>query len=196
MRAFCRSLINIQNTGETITVAIPCCVVLRSASADTFKTRSSGAGHLENGCPVAHIRKRHSGATCGAPVAKGTSMKGGKQPGPDHPISVEPADQKVIVWIGGTIVADSANALVLREASLPPVFYIPRADVVMAVLTPSATSTHCPYKGDASYFSAREGAAKDVAWSYEDPYEHMSMIKGHLAFYADRVDAIETAPRG
>ncbi|MBB4402909.1 uncharacterized protein (DUF427 family) [Agrobacterium tumefaciens] len=65
----------------------------------------------------------------------------------------------------------------------------------MDELDPSDTSTHCPHKGDASYFSARSGAARDDAWSYEDPFDHMLMIKGYLAFYPDRVDAIETTAR-
>lgn len=122
-------------------------------------------------------------------------MQGGKQPGPDHPISVEPAEAEVVVRIGDTVLAKSGNALILREADLPPVFYIPRDEVAMTELSPSATRTHCPYKGNASYFSARDGGAKDIAWSYEDPFDHMLMIKGHLAFYPDRVDAIEIAPR-
>jgi uncharacterized protein (DUF427 family) len=122
-------------------------------------------------------------------------MQGGKQPGPDHPISIEPAGEKVVVRIGDTILAESDNALILREASLPPVVYIPREGVAMDELSPSATRTHCPYKGDASYFSARHGA-KDVAWSYEDPFDHMQAIRGHLAFYPDRVDAIDIVMRG
>ncbi len=119
-------------------------------------------------------------------------MEGGKRPGPDHPISVEPAGTRVTVRIGAKVVAESSEALMLREASLPPVFYIPREDVVMEALASSLTSTHCPYKGDASYFSVRDGAT-DVAWSYEDPFDHMAAIKGHLAFCPERVDAIETA---
>lgn len=122
-------------------------------------------------------------------------MQGGTRPGPDHPISVEPAKEKVVVRIGNTILAESRNALILREASLPPVFYIPRSEIAMGELSSSDTHTHCPYKGDANYFSALGGGAKDVAWSYEDPFDHMSVIKGHLAFYPNRVDAIETLPR-
>ncbi len=122
-------------------------------------------------------------------------MHGGKQPGPDHPISIEPASERVIVRVGDTILAESADALVLREADYPPVFYIPRDDVAMAELTNSATRTHCPYKGDAHYFTPREGGRADIAWSYVDPYEAMARIKGYLAFYPDRVDAIETVPR-
>jgi uncharacterized protein (DUF427 family) len=121
-------------------------------------------------------------------------MQGGREPGPDHPITIEPADELVTVRAGVTILAESANALVLREASYPPVLYIPREEVVMDALSPTATSTHCPYKGDASYFGVR-GGRQDVAWSYEDPFERMGAIRGHLAFYPDRVDAIETAPK-
>lgn len=121
-------------------------------------------------------------------------MEGGRKPSPDHPITVEPAGQKVIVRLGGTVLAESRNALILREASLPPVFYIPRDEIAMDGLVRSDTSTHCPYKGDASYFSAGDGSAKDVAWSYEDPFDHLEEIKKRLAFYPDRVDAIEAVP--
>jgi len=123
-------------------------------------------------------------------------MQGGRIPGPDHPITVAPAGERVVVKLDDAVLADSRNALVLKEASLKPVYYIPRADVAMSELSPSDTSTHCPYKGDASYFSARSGAVRDVAWSYEDPFDHMLIIKGYLAFYPDRVDAIEATPRG
>lgn len=122
-------------------------------------------------------------------------MQGGREPGPDRPITIEPADRRVIVRIGDTMLAESVNALLLREASYPPVLYIPREEVAMGELEASATSTHCPYKGDASYFSVADGGAKDVAWSYEDPFDRMAAIRGHLAFYPDRVDEIETAPR-
>jgi uncharacterized protein (DUF427 family) len=121
-------------------------------------------------------------------------MQGGKRPGPDHPITVEPARADVTVRIADTVLARSAKALVLREAGLPPVYYIPREDVAMSELEPSPTRTHCPYKGDASYFGTRDGMAKDVAWSFEDPFDHVAAIKGHLAFYPERVDAIEVEP--
>lgn len=121
-------------------------------------------------------------------------MQGGREPGPDHPITIEPSEERIIVRLGDTILAESSNALVLREASYPPVFYIPREEVVMDELVPTDTSTHCPYKGDASYFGVH-GGAKDVAWSYEDPFDRMEAIRGHLAFYPDRVEAIETAPK-
>jgi uncharacterized protein (DUF427 family) len=101
--------------------------------------------------------------------------------------------QRVIVRVGVTILAESVNALVLREASYPPVLYIPREEVAMDELVPTGTATHCPYKSDTSYFGVR-GGATDVAWPYEDLFDRMNAICGHLAFYPDRVDAIETAP--
>ena len=76
-----------------------------------------------------------------------------KTPGPDHPITVEAADIRVVVSAGSKVIADTTAALVLREASYPPVYYVPMADVDQAVLRPSATQTYCPYKGDASYYS-------------------------------------------
>jgi uncharacterized protein (DUF427 family) len=131
----------------------------------------------------------------GASNTKEYDMQGGRKPGPDHPITIAPAGERVVVKLDESVLADSRDALILKEASLNPVYYIPRADVTMDELSRSDTSTHCPYKGDASYLSARGGAARDVAWSYEDTFDHMLMIKGYLAFYPDRVDAIETTAR-
>lgn len=98
------------------------------------------------------------------------------------------------VSVGGEIVADTAHALLLEEGSLPPVFYIPRGDVHMDRLSPSATASHCPFKGDASYFDSAGGTA-DVAWSYESPLPAAADIAGHLAFYPDKAD-IQTLPFG
>ncbi len=118
-----------------------------------------------------------------------------KTPGPDHPIAIEPNPRKVRVTFAGRLVAETTRALTLREAALPPVLYIPREDAEMALLRPSPHRTHCPYKGDASYFSieAGERVSADAAWSYEAPYPAMTAIAGHLAFYPGRVDAIEEA---
>ncbi len=118
----------------------------------------------------------------------------GRQPSQEYPISVEPADAKIIVRLDGSTLAESERALILREANLPPVYYIPRDDVAIDALRASESHTHCPYKGDASYFRARDGGAQEIAWSYEDPFDLMQMIKGHLAFYPDRVEAIEVSP--
>jgi uncharacterized protein (DUF427 family) len=119
-----------------------------------------------------------------------------KVPGPDHPITITPSRDRVRVTFNGEVVADTTRALVLQEASYKPVFYIPRTDAQAALLTRTAHSTHCPYKGDASYYSIRSGSrvAENAIWSYEQPYPAMREIAGHLAFYPDRVDAIEVTP--
>ena len=116
-----------------------------------------------------------------------------KLPGPDHPIAIAPEAGRVRVIVNGETIAETTSALVLREASYPAVFYFPRRDVVMARLAPTARSTHCPYKGHASYYSirAREGVIENAAWSYEQPYPAMAPIAGRLAFYRERVDIVE-----
>ena len=113
-----------------------------------------------------------------------------KIPGPDHPISIEANLSRVVVKVGGRIVADTRNALTLREASYPVVQYIPRRDVDMAALVRSEHTTYCPYKGDASYYSIPAGGdrSKNAVWTYEFPFEEMAQIKDYVAFYADRVD--------
>ena len=116
-----------------------------------------------------------------------------KIPGPDHLIEIAPARKRVrVVWRGRSV-ADTTRALQLAEATYPPVFYIPRADADMALLSRNDHTTHCPYKGDASYFGlAADGARQDnAAWSYEAPFAAVAAIKDHLAFYPDRVDKIE-----
>jgi len=116
-----------------------------------------------------------------------------KQPGPDHPITVAPNPRRVRVTFGGEVVAETTRALALREASYPPVQYIPREDARMAALRRTDRSTHCPYKGDAAYFTIEAGGRRsdDAVWSYEAPYPAVAAIAGHVAFYPDRVDAIE-----
>ena len=116
-----------------------------------------------------------------------------KIPGPDHPITVSLNPKRVVVRLAGKVIADSTRALTLREASYPAVQYIPRADVDMAALSRTASHTYCPYKGEASYFSIPAGGARsvDAIWTYETPYESVAAIKDHLAFYPDRVDAID-----
>lgn len=116
-----------------------------------------------------------------------------KLPGPDHPITITPGRSRVRVMLNGQTVADTRRALVLQEASYRPVFYIPRDDAQMAWLTKTAHGTHCPYKGDASYYTIKAGdrVAENAVWSYETPYPAMHAIAGHLAFYPDCVDAIE-----
>jgi len=115
-----------------------------------------------------------------------------KIPGPDHPISIEANLSRVVVKVGGRIVADTRSALTLREASYPAVQYIPRRDVDMAALVRSEHTTYCPYKGDASYYSIPAGGnrSKNAVWTCETPFEEMAQIKDYVAFYADRVDEI------
>jgi uncharacterized protein (DUF427 family) len=116
-----------------------------------------------------------------------------KLPGPDHPITIAPNPKRVRVTFNGRVVADTRRALTLREASYPPVQYIPRADIDMALLARTAHATHCPYKGDASYFTLTvDGrASENAAWSYEAPYPAMAEIRECLAFYPNRVESIE-----
>jgi uncharacterized protein (DUF427 family) len=121
------------------------------------------------------------------------SAKPVRIPGPDHPITIEKTPQRVRVTVAGKTVADSRDALTLREASYPPVQYIPRKDVDFSLLERTAHSSHCPYKGDASYFSIVPGGERsaNAVWSYETPNPSVAQIKEHVAFYPNRVDAIE-----
>ncbi|HWZ66960.1 MAG TPA: DUF427 domain-containing protein [Stellaceae bacterium] len=116
-----------------------------------------------------------------------------KIPGPDHPITIERNPARIVVSVAGRIVADTREALTLREAAYPAVQYIPRKDVDMALLERTDRATYCPYKGDCSYFSIPVGGNRSInaVWSYEAPYAAVTPIKDHLAFYPDRVDAIE-----
>jgi uncharacterized protein (DUF427 family) len=117
-------------------------------------------------------------------------------PGPDHPITIEPNLNRVVVSAGGRVLADSRNALILREAGYPAVQYIPRRDVDMTLLEPSAHATYCPYKRDCACFSIPSGGERAVnaVWAYKAPYDAVAVIKNYLAFYPDRLDAIEERP--
>ena len=112
-----------------------------------------------------------------------------KIPGPDHPITITPSAAHVVVSAGGHPVADSTRAMELHEASYPVVMYVPIADVESSVLTESDTTSYCPYKGEASYYSVTtdDGVVKDAIWHYPEPYDAVNQIAGHVAFYADRV---------
>jgi uncharacterized protein (DUF427 family) len=116
-----------------------------------------------------------------------------KIPGPEHPISIAANPSRVVVTVGGKVIADTCDALTLREASYPAVQYIPRRDVDMAALTRSEHTTYCPYKGDASYYSVPGGGdrSRNAVWTYETPFEAMAQIKDYVAFYPDRVDGIK-----
>ncbi len=115
-----------------------------------------------------------------------------KTPSLDHPITIEANSSRVVVTVGGRVIADTRSALTLREAAYPAVQYIPRRDVDTTALIRSEHTTYCPYKGDASYFSIPEGGDRSLnaVWTYETPFEAMAQIKDHVAFYPDRVDQI------
>jgi uncharacterized protein (DUF427 family) len=119
-----------------------------------------------------------------------------KIPGPDHPITIERATSRVVVTLAGQVIADTRDALTLREASYPPVHYLPRKDVDMTLLARAHHKTYCPYKGDASYFSIPAGGERstNAVWTYENPHEAVAAIEDHVAFYPDRVDAITERP--
>jgi uncharacterized protein (DUF427 family) len=119
-------------------------------------------------------------------------QKQSKVPGPDHPISIQHNRARVVVSVAGRVIADTRNALALSEADYPTVQYTPREDVDLSQLERTDHATYCPYKGDCSYYNIPAGGKKSVnaVWSYEDPYPAVAQIKGHVAFYPDRVDDI------
>jgi uncharacterized protein (DUF427 family) len=119
-----------------------------------------------------------------------------KIPGPDHPITIEKTSSHVVVSVLGKTIADSHDAVLLREAHYPPVLYVPRKDVDMTLLERTEQASYCPYKGDCSYYSIPTGKERSInaIWTYETPYEAVSQIAGHMAFYPDRVDSISVTP--
>ena len=118
-------------------------------------------------------------------------------PGPDHPIEIKPAKTYWRAMYGDHVIADSGDVLILKEADYPPVVYFPRADVSMEYLARTDHKTHCPYKGEASYYTIlMDGRfAENAVWTYEEPYPAMDAIRGRLAFYPDKVEvyAVEDA---
>jgi len=116
--------------------------------------------------------------------------------GPDHPITIERNPVRVVVSVAGRVIADTRDALTLRESTYPPVQYIPLKDVDMSLLEPTDHSTYCPYKGDCAYYSIPIGGDKSVnaVWTYEVPFAAVAEIQDHFAFYPDRVDEIALQP--
>jgi uncharacterized protein (DUF427 family) len=118
-----------------------------------------------------------------------------KIPGPDHPITISTNPRRVRVSADGVVIAETTAALMLKEASYPAVNYVPRKDANMSLLKRTERVTHCPYKGDANYFSivADGKTIADAIWTYEAPFPAMEQISGHLAFYPDKVKIEEVA---
>lgn len=115
----------------------------------------------------------------------------GRVPGPDHPITIEPTTGRVVVRVGERVVARTAAALTLHEAAYPSVPYVPIADVDHGVLRPSPTTTYCPYKGTATYYTLELADGEqlpDALWAYEEPYPAVAEIAAHVAFYPDRAE--------
>ncbi len=112
------------------------------------------------------------------------------EPTAEHPITIDPTGKRVVVRINGDIVADTNQALQLQESTYPAVQYIPFSDVVQDVLTRTDTSTYCPFKGEAGYYSVTTGAGTvdDAIWFYEQPYPAVAAIAGHVAFYPDKAE--------
>ena len=121
-----------------------------------------------------------------------------KIPGPDHPISIGANPSRVVVRVAGYVIADTREALTLREASYPAVQYVPRKDVNMSLLVRIEHTSYCPYKGDCSYYSIPVGGEKSVnaVWTYESAYPAVAAIDGHVAFYPDRIDTLDIEPEG
>ena len=117
-------------------------------------------------------------------------------PGPDHPITIERNPARIVVSVAGHVVADTRDALTLRESTYPPVQYVPLKDVDTSLLERTDQSTYCPYKGDCAYYSIPVGGDKSVnaVWTYEVPFAAVAEIKEHFAFYPDRVDEIALQP--
>lgn len=114
-----------------------------------------------------------------------------KIPDATHPITVRPTGSRVTVRVGGVTVAKSDSALSLAEASYPVVQYIPLGDVDQSLLRRTDSHTYCPYKGEASYYSVQTpdgGVESDLIWTYEQPYDAVAEIAGHVAFYANRAE--------
>ena len=111
---------------------------------------------------------------------------------PDHRITTKPAGVRVQVKLDGEVIADTRDAIKLEEGDYPAVYYIPRKDVKMDRLVRSKHQTVCPFKGTASYYSLKNGA-ENAVWTYETPYDEVSVIKERLAFYPDKVDSIDAA---
>ena len=111
---------------------------------------------------------------------------------PEHRVETKPADARVRVMFNGEVIANSRDAIRLDESKYAPVYYLPRKDVKMERLTRTTHSTHCPFKGEASYYTLSTGgrSVANAVWSYEQPYDEMSVIKERLAFYPDKVDSI------
>jgi uncharacterized protein (DUF427 family) len=126
-----------------------------------------------------------------------TATKSNTAPGfarkPEHVVAFRPADKRVTVKLGGEVIAESNRAVLCEQSGHDPVYYVPMTDTRASLFRPTDTRSYCPFKGNASYWSVTAGGVtgRDVAWSYDLPYDEALPIRGHVAFYPNRVDSIE-----
>lgn len=124
-------------------------------------------------------------------------MSDNKSPGfqrkPDYPLEIVPAGKSVRVALGGEVVAETNEAFVMTESDYGPVYYIPRADVRFDLMEKTDHSSHCPFKGDASYWTIKAGGqtAENAVWSYETPFDEVAVIRETMSFYTSKVDGID-----
>ena len=109
---------------------------------------------------------------------------------PDYAVESAQAGERVKITCAGQQIADSSDALLVRETRHGDVYYIPRQDVNMALLTPTDLSSYCPFKGHASYWSLKGGGPENFVWSYEDPSPEVSELRDYMSFYTDMVELI------
>ncbi len=109
----------------------------------------------------------------------------------DKFLEVEPSPRRVRIKFAGETIVDSTSALLMCEGGHVPIYYFPMADVRMDLFTQTDHTSHCGYKGHASYWTLTLGdrGEENVMWSYRDPYEEMLRIKDHVAFYWERMDS-------
>jgi uncharacterized protein (DUF427 family) len=132
-----------------------------------------------------------------SPTAVAGAAPAGHPAPAGHTITTEPVDGLVTARWGGEVVAESQDALLLRETGLPPVTYFPIDDVRLDLLHRTEHHTRCPFKGEASYWSIEVGdrRSEDMAWAYEDPLPARLDLKDRIAFYADRLESLEVTSR-
>lgn len=128
-------------------------------------------------------------------MAPGSNPAPGYARRPEHVVAISPAGRRVTVRLGGEVIAESDRALLVEETGHDPVHYLPMSDIRANLFRPTATRTHCPFKGDASYWSVTAGGkdARDAAWSYDLPFDEAAALQGHIAFYPGRVDGLDVA---
>jgi uncharacterized protein (DUF427 family) len=125
-----------------------------------------------------------------------TNSGPGYSKNPQHRVETGPAGVRVRITFNGEVIADTRDAIRLEEGGYAPVFYIPRKDVKMECLARTEHQSYCPYKGKASYFTMSAGGKTqpNAIWSYEQPYDEVSVIRELVAFYPNKVDSIEALP--